>query len=300
MASEMVVFVHRIQCPKCGLAASGYMQVLDDGTGIADCPRCGARIQQNLPPHYVAQLPAEDFNSPVHPHVHVSHFPGLYDKPKSQPRLDFRDLLRMLYSPGKAAPSLYLSTNLQRGMAVVVLFALVSAGISSLITAGFSDVLGFSALDAVELSLQVFITWLVTIFAFLVFATVCASVARSVFGGRGERGMTITLVGYCFPAYVVLSVAVLAIFTVGFNGLDLQNMGGWTNHRQSMEAGVVLFFVTLVGLIWLTWIVSKSVSVANDISMSESVLTSILSAIPAGIIFLAAGILMRLPIGLFP
>lgn len=300
MVADEVVFVHRIECPKCGLATSGYLQAMNDGTGVTDCPRCGASIKQRLPPHYVAQIPAEDFNSPVHPHPHMSHYPGLYDQHKQQPRLDFKDLMRVLYSPGKATTSLYLSTNLQRAMAVVLLFALVSAGVSTLITAGVSKVLGFSALDAVEASVQVLLTWIVTLFAFLVFAAVCAGVAKSVFGGRGERTMTITLVGYCFPAYFVLSVAVLAIFTVGFSGLHLENLSGWTSVHQSMEAGVVLFIVALFGLTWLTWIVSKSVSVANDISMAEATLTAILSAIPAGFIFLVAGALMRLPMGLFP
>ncbi len=272
---------------------------MGDGTGVTDCPRCGTTIKQALPAHYVAQLPAEDFSSPVHPHIHHSHYPGLYVQPKKQPRLDFKDMLTMLYSPGRAARSLYLSTDLQRGMAIVVLFSLVLAGVSALMTSGVSRVLGLSGLDALEMSAQIIMTWIVVVFAFLVFCVVSAGVAKSVFGGRGERGTTIALIGYCFPAYAVLSVALLAIFTVGFNGLHLTNLSGWTSVNQSMEAGVVLFVVALLGLTWLTWIASRSVSVANDISMSESTLTALLSAIPAGLVFLLAGAVMRLPMGLF-
>ncbi len=297
MPDNQVAFVHRVECHKCGLVASGYLEALQDGTGVTDCPRCGAVIRQKLPSHYVAQIPAEDFNSPVRPHPRMSHYPGLYDRPKQQPRLDFKDLVKVLYSPAKALPSLYTSTNLERGMSIVILFSLVSACASALITAGLSKLLGLSVLDAFQMSAQVVITWLITLFAFLLFCAVSSGVAKGVFGGRGERGMTITLVGYCFPAYVLLSIAALSVFTVGFHDIHL---AGWTSVSQGIGAGILLFFLALGGLIWLTWIVSRSVSVANDISMAESTLTSILAAVPAGLVFLMAGALMRLPIGLFP
>ena len=300
MAGEQVVYVQDILCSSCGFHMHGYLQYLGDGRGMTVCPNCGASITQQLPPHSTLQLAPSDYESPVHPHARFSHYPGLYNQPKHAPRLDLADIVRIFYSPTKAFTSLYLSTNLQRALALVVVFSVLAAFAGTLVTASSGDVLNYNTKDVLELSFRGIVSWIVSLFAFLVFCSVAASAARGVFGGRGERSMTISLLGYCYPAYVVLTVILLSVFTVGFRGLDLTNIDHWTNSQtnQAVVSGVVLLVVLIAGLIGLLWVVSKAISVANDITTGEAFLTAIFAAIPAGLVFVVVGMVMRLPMGL--
>lgn len=300
MANELVVYVHSIKCPSCGLESPGYLQALGDGLGATSCPRCGTVIKQELPKDYVTQIPPPSFEAPGHPHVRVSHYPGLYMQAKHAPRLDFADLIRIGYSPTRAFTSLYLSTNLQRALALVLIFSLLSTVVSTFVTADMAEVLGYDTADALELAFQGFVSWIVSLFSFLVFGLTAAVVAREIFGGRGEKSNTITLVGYCYPTYVVLAIILLIIFNLGFKGLDLTQAQDWTDQEldQAILGGTVLLVVALLGIIWLVNITSRAVSVANDISKGEGALSAILSAILAGIVYLLAGMIMRLPLGL--
>jgi hypothetical protein len=301
MIGETVAYVEHIKCPSCGLDSPGYLQVVGEGRGVTVCPRCGSAIAQALPPGYVSQIPPSDYHSPIHPHVHISHYPGLYNQPKHPPRLDLADLFRVFVSPTKAFTSLYLSTNLERALALVVLFSIVSASASTLLTLDMSEVLGYSASDAFESAFQIFVTWAVSMLAFLLFGLSAAIVARNIFGGRGERSSTMTLVGYCYPAYVLLSIVFLVIFRVGFAGLDFTAIDTWTSSEldQSMIAGIVLFTAVLIGLIWLLVVVSRAISVANDVSTSEAALTAVLSSIVAAVVYIVVHMIVRLPLGLW-
>jgi predicted RNA-binding Zn-ribbon protein involved in translation (DUF1610 family) len=300
MPEESVIFVDSMRCPSCGLVSSGYLQVLGEGKGKAICPNCGTTITQSLPSSYVTQVPPVDFISPVHPHVHVSHYPGLYGQPKHAPRLDFADLLRVGYTPRNAFMSLYRSTDMHRALAIVLVFSILSAFVSILVTADMGDLLGYDTGDAITLAFQGFVSWIVSLLAFLVFGLTSAMVARGVFGGRGERSSTITLLGYSFPAYVLLSILLILTFDVGFEGLDFDTVNQWTDEQldQAVAAGAALVVVAIIGLVWLLWVASTAISVANDISIGEAVLTAVLAAIPAGVVYLLVGLVMRLPIGL--
>jgi len=301
MPDERVVHLQSITCPSCGNNRPGYAQVLPEGVGVARCDKCGATVTISLPREYVVQLPPRDFVYPAHPHVHVTHYPGLYNQPKHAPRLDFRDLVRIAYSPTKAFAGLYLSTNLQRALALVLLFSILSTAISILVTADMGEVLGYSTGDALTMAVEGFVSWAVSLLAFLVFSITAAAVAKGVFGGRGERSATIALIGYTYPAYVLLSILLLLTFTTGFSGLDLTNVNNWSASEldQAIAAGAVLLLVAFVGLAWLLWITSKAISVANDISVGEAVMSAILSAIAAGVVYVIMGKVMQLPMGLF-
>lgn len=295
------MYVHRVRCTSCGFVFAGYLDNLGDGTGEVSCPKCEAKVVQALPPHYVEQVPISGREAPAH-HSHASHHPGLYAQPKRQPRLDLKDLLRVGYRPAKAFESLYLSTDLQRGLSLVLVFSLLSAVAGVVFTAGMGEIFGYDSEDAMLLGFRGFASWMATLFAFLVFAVVASMVAKSVYGGRGERGSTIALVGYCFPAYVLVNIALIAILSFGFNGLELDEALSWgsPDQAQASWAAAALVAVALVGLIWLVWIVSWAIGVSNDISRSEGVLTAIIAAIAAGLVYVVAGAAIRLPVGLSP
>jgi hypothetical protein len=302
MQHGSVVYVHRVRCPSCGLVFAGYLDNLGDGTGAVNCPKCETRVVQALPQHYVEQIPLPGHESLGHQRLRASHHPGLYSQPKHPPRLDLNDLVRVAYRPVKAFESLYLSTNLQRGLSLVVLFSLASAMAGTLVTAGAGELFGYDTRDALVLGLRGFASWIVTMLAFLVFAVVAAVVAKGIYGGRGERGATIMLVGYCFPAYVVVNLLLLVVFAAGFQGLDINDVTSWgaAAEEQALVASAILLAVALACLTWLLWIVSRAIGVANDISGSESVLTAIIASIAAGLVYVIAGAAFRLPIGLSP
>ncbi len=299
MEHGSVVYVRRVSCPSCGLVFAAYMDNQGDGTGVVNCPKCEVRVVQQLPPHHVDQIPIPGHDA-SHTHLRASHHAGLYTQPKYSQGLDLRDLGRVVYQPSRAFEALYLSTNLQRSLSLVILFSLASAAAGTAVTAGTGQFFGYDTKDQLLLLFRGLAGWVVTLLAFLVFAVVAAMVAKGIYGGRGEKGATITLIGYCFPAYVLISFVLLVIMAVGFHGIDLTDVSGWSSVEldQVLLAAILLVGVALVGLIWLIWIVSRAISVANDVSGSEGVLTAIIAGIAAGLVYIIAGAAIRLPMGL--
>lgn len=299
MATGAVAFSHEISCPSCGLKFSGYLEVEPDGTGKAVCTRCGASIIQPLPKDFVAQIPPDDYQDPAHPHVHHTHYPGLYQEPKRHPRFDFSDLVKIAYAPTKAFMNLYLSSDLQRAMALVLVFSLFSVGVSVLVTVDMADIIGYNARDAIRLGFEAFAAWLLSILSFLVFSVVAAGIAKGVFGGRGERSSTIALLGYCFPMYVLVNVLLLGIFRVGFSGVGVGIQDLTASDLNHVTAGLAaLVVVAIFGLLWLLAISSKAISVSNDVSIGEAGLTAILSVTATGVIYIVVSLVIALPLGL--
>jgi hypothetical protein len=299
MTSSAVTYSHVILCPRCGHQFSGYLEVEPDRTGKAVCPQCRSTIVQPLPADFVSQIPPEDYGDPAHPHIHHTHYPGLYSQPKQHPRFDFIDLLKILYSPAKAFSNLYLSTDLRRSLAIVLVFSMVSAGASMLVSVDMADIVGYNVRDALQLGLQVFLSWAIMILAFMVFSVLSASISKGIFGGRGERSATMTLVGYCFPAYVFVNVVVLLIFKLGFSGVAVGLQDFTMSDLREVSAGLmVLVIAAFIGLVWLLVITSRAIGVANDISQGEAGLTAILSIAASGLIFLIVSAVVNLPLGL--
>jgi len=184
---------------------------------------------------------------------------------------------------------------------LVVVFSIVSVVASMLVTADMGDMFGYTTGDAIEMGLQASVNLIVSLLAFLIYGLTASLISKSIFGGRGERSATITLVGYCYPSYVLLSIVMLFVFNVGFEGLDLSRIHDWTNAEtdQALVAGVILMVTAVLGLIWLLLITSKAISVSNDIATGEAVLSSLLAAVAAGVVFIVVGMVMQLPMGLF-
>ena len=299
MTATMVTYSHVISCTKCGFMFHGYLEVEPDGTGKAVCPQCGSDIVQALPPDFVPQIPPEDYQDPAHPHVHHTHYPGLYGRPKQHARFDLIDLIKILYKPSKAFQNLYLSTDLRMALALVLVFSMVSVGASILVSVDMADIIGYDAGDALQLGVQAFVSWVLVILSFMVFSVISAGISKGVFGGRGERSATLTLVGYCYPAYVLVNIAVLMIFRAGFSGLGVDIQDLTFSDLSHVSAGLAaLVIAALVGLAWLLVITSRAISVANDTSMGEAGLTSVLSVAASGVIFLTVNAVLRLPLGL--
>jgi len=293
-----VAYSEEITCPTCGHKFSGYYAVLPNGQGKSVCPQCHADILQALPPHYVPQIPPEDFESPAQPHVHNIHYPGLYDKPKSHPRFHFMDIARAALSPRKAFMKLYLTTNMQRAMAIVAVFSMVLVSISILVSVDMADVIGYDTGDTIQFAGHVFFSWVLAILTFMIYSIAASAIAKGVFEGRGDRSSTIALLGYCFPVYVLVSVILFLIFEIGFESVGFVPLGQWTSEELNrVTIGVVLLVIAaFIGLVWLLMISSRAISVANDISLGEGGLASILSASAAGIVYLIVQSVMSLPL----
>jgi len=291
-----VAYSEEITCPTCGNKFAGYYAVLSDGQGKSVCPQCHADILQALPRHYVPQIPPDDFESPARPHVRDFHYPGLYDKPKGHPRFHFMDIARVALSPNKTFVRLYLNTNMQRAMAIVAVFSIVLVAISVLVSVDMADVIGYDAGDTIQFAAHIFFSWVLTLLTFLIYSIVASAIAKGVFEGRGDRSSTIALLGYCFPIYVLVSIVLFVIFEVGFGGVGF--VGGWSSEDLNrVTVGVfILSIAAFIGLVWLLIISGRAISVANDISLGEGGLASILSASAVGVIYLIVQSVMSLPL----
>ncbi len=300
MAAGTVVFSRSIRCSNCNLLTSGYMQVSDGGKWVSTCPRCGASIVQPAQPGPVAQMPHQPY------HTHSSHsskrsvYPGLYDGPKGAPKLDLRNMLSIPMRPRKALMSLYGSTDMRWALVIVILFSVLYSTVSALVTTEMYDVIGAGYIDAFEAGLIAFVGVVVAIVSFLIFSLVSSIVASELFGGRGDKGSTVTLIGYCYPWFVCVSLILLAMFTIGFGGLELSQVENWSDSEitRAIAWGATLLAAAILGLIWLIYISGKAIGVANNISTGEGAMSGVIGAICAGLVSAVIGMVLRLPIGL--
>ena len=220
MSAAPIVFSNAIRCGRCGNISSGYLQVAEDGNGITKCPSCGSTIVQKLEHGYVSQVPPHRFAPSSGRASHESRYPGLYAQPKHAPKLDLRNLFRLITYPRRSLSELYLSTDLKYAMFLVILSTTIYAVVSTAVTGEMSEVIGVGDANAFELLVLGALGWIVAIISFLVFAVVSSIVSNEVFGGRGDKGSTVALAGYCYPWFVMVTLVLLTIFAVGFRRLE--------------------------------------------------------------------------------
>ncbi|MGD9963097.1 MAG: YIP1 family protein [Thermoplasmata archaeon] len=295
-----VVFVSDLRCPSCGMTASGYLRDHGDGRGSGACPRCGAEIIQPITPGSVRQLPPQGLVDPSHFCARTSPHGWLYAQPKAAPGFCLLELLRIAYSPTKSLSRLYLCSDLKHALLIVLAFTLISTIVGVAVTESMADVLGYSASDAFGVAVEGAAGVIVAIMSFLVFGLVAAAASRGVFGGRGDRGSTIAMVAYCYPWFVFLTVVALTIFTAGFEGLDLERVQRWTDAEveRALSVSAVLLTIVVAGFLWLLWVVSKAIGMANDVATRHAALCAVLAAVAAGAVSLVVGAFIRLPIGI--
>ena len=272
----------------------------EDGNGITKCPSCDSTIVQKLEHGYVSQVPPHRFAPSGGRASHESRYPGLYAQPKHAPKLDLRNFFRLIAYPRRSLSELYLSTGLKYAMFLVILSTTIYAIVSTAVTGEMSEVIGVGDANAFELLVLGALGWIVAIISFLVFAVVSSIVSNEVFGGRGDKGSTVALAGYCYPWFVMVTLVLLTIFAVGFSGLELSQVQHWgdSEMERAIVWGVVLLASAVLGLTWLLALTGMAVSVANDVSGGEGALSAIIGAIAAGLVSLVVGAVMRLPIGL--
>jgi hypothetical protein len=115
------------------------------------------------------------------------------------------------------------------------------------------------------------------------------------FKGRGDYSATATLMGYAMVWYTAISVSMSVVFATVF--MDAISRDDPTVTASVIALGL-LFVVLIVGLIWLLWVSARAVSVANDISLGEGVLTIIISSLIVGAVTIAVSLFVKLPIGI--
>lgn len=267
---------------------------------MAICSRCGASIVQDIRQGQVLQIPPQPYYSHPDGNRRKSKYGELYSQPKHAPRFAIAEMLRLLVSPRRALTNLYLSTDMRHAMILVALLTTLSIAFSTVVTEEMAEVVGIDYIDALEMLLIGAVGWVVTIVSFLIFAVVSAIVAQEIFEGRGDKGSTVTLVGYCFPWFVVVSILLLSIFTAGFSGLELDRVQDWTDPEieRALTWGAVLLVTAVLAVIWLIFLVGRAIGVANDISTAGGALSAVIGAIAAGLVSLIVGMVLRLPIGI--
>ncbi|UCE46037.1 MAG: YIP1 family protein [Methanobacteriota archaeon] len=300
MSAGSVVYLRSIRCPECGLLASGYMQVSGSGALKSSCSRCGALITLPASASHVAQIPPQPYHTHSRHDLRRSRHAELYSQPKQSPKLDIGNFLRMPFAPTRAFTTLYRSTDLRWAMVLVFVFALVYSALSTVVTTEMHDVLGIERVSASNAMILASLELVVALVSFLIFGLVSSVVASEVFGGRVDKGSTVTLLGYCYPWFVVISTVLLVIFIAGFSGLELDQVEHWSSDEleRAIIWGAALLAGAIIGLIWLLTLVGKAIGVSNDVSTGEGAMAAVIGAIVAGLVSFAMGTLMRLPIGL--
>ncbi len=294
MAEGAVVFVRSVACPKCGLRSSAYLSIVSQTEGAAICPRCGAGFRHPLPQHHVLQVPPAGLTD-HRGRGRVTRYPGLYSRPKEAPRFDLGGLMRTAALPSDGFQRLFVRTDFGHAMIVVIMTALVGSIVAGLVSWTLLDELGYYTSNNLWLVVSESMSFSIQIVTFFVFSFSAALISKWMFKGRGDYSATATLMGYAMVWYTAISVSMSVVFATVF--MDAISRDDPTVTASVIALGL-LFVVLIVGLIWLLWVSARAVSVANDISLGEGVLTIIISSLIVGAVTIAVSLFVTLPIGI--
>lgn len=225
----------------------------------------------------------------------MSHYPGLYTRPKERPRFDIGGLMRAAALPSDAFQRLMVSTDFGHAMTIMVMMALIGSLLSGVVSWTLLDELGYYTSNNLWLAVGESLNFGIEILTFFVFSFSAAWISKGAFKGRGDYTSTATLMGYAFVWFSLFS-----LFNEGAFSTILTDViyGEGEAVTASLLALAALFLVFLLGLAWLLWISARAVSVANDISLSEGVLTVIIAALVTGVVTMIVNVFVTLPIGI--
>lgn len=262
--------------------------------GAAVCPRCGREFRYPLPQHYVAQVPPTE-QAAYHGRGRMTRYPGLYSRPKEAPRFDLGGMMRAAALPSDAFQRLMVRTDFGHAMVIVILMTLVGTVVAGAVSWALLEELGYYTSNNLWLAVGEALNFGIQIITFFVFAFSAALISKGMFRGRGDYASTATLMGYAFVWFTVFSLATSIVFSTIVVDVMSEQSGTVT---ASMLALALLFLILLIGLVWLLWMSARAVSVANDISMGEGILTIIIAALLTGTVSFVVGLFVTLPIGI--
>ncbi len=294
MGDGAVVFVQSVACPTCGSRSSAYLRMVSSTEGAAACPRCGREFRYPLPQHYVAQVPPTE-QAAYHGRGRMTRYPGLYSRPKEAPRFDLGGMMRAAALPSDAFQRLMVRTDFGHAMVIVILMTLVGTVVAGAVSWALLEELGYYTSNNLWLAVGEALNFGIQIITFFVFAFSAALISKGMFRGRGDYASTATLMGYAFVWFTVFSLATSIVFSTIVVDVMSEQSGTVT---ASMLALALLFLILLIGLVWLLWMSARAVSVANDISMGEGILTIIIAALLTGTVSFVVGLFVTLPIGI--
>ena len=276
--------IYTVTCPSCGTVPNGPIGYMSPYQGYYYCLGCKATV--NINPDTGEVIPY-DILAQRDYIVRKQHYPGLYESKKETPAKFTPSLLfKAMFKPKEAFVELYPITNMNIGIGLLITFAVLSSLISYLAyeMSGLSNI-------AIGMGSELPISWvtlsIITLpLAVLSSLVVCWLSAKmsGFFKGRNDFKKTIALMGYAgMPGFIMGLASSLVIAT---NLVTMPDYSDPTN----LDIGALLAYaaiigiISLVGLIWSLIVFGSAVSVANDVSFGEGIISYFGASIVVGII----------------
>ncbi len=275
--------IYSVKCPSCGTVHNGPIGYMSPHQGYFYCQKCTATV--NINPDTGEIIPYEIWTQHNY-YSKRSHYPGLYeleDKPtKFSPNL----LVKAMFKPKEAFTELYHISSMEMGIALLIMFAVLTSTISFLayqisgsdnIAVGMGSQLPISWVTLALISLPL------AILSSLIMGWLAAKISEY-FKGRNDFKKTIALMGYAgMPGFVIGILNSMIIAS------SLVTMPDYSD-PMDLDINALLVYAAVIGvigiisLIWGLIVYGSAVSVANNVSFGEGILCYLGAAILVGIL----------------
>ncbi|MCK5038026.1 MAG: YIP1 family protein, partial [Thermoplasmata archaeon] len=240
--------VYSIICPSCGTVHNGPVGYMSPHQGYYYCQGCTATV--NINPETGEVIPYDvwanpNYNSKV-------NYPGLYELEDKTPKFSPDLLIKAMFKPKEAFVKLYHISNMKIGIALLILFAILSSTISFLayqISGLDNIIIGMGSELPISWVTLAVITLPLGILSSLVASWLSAKISEY-FKGRNDVKKTIALMGYAgMPGFIMGIVSSIVIAT------NLVSMPDYSD-PMNFDLNALLAYAAImgvIGLITLIW-----------------------------------------------
>ena len=306
-----------MECPKCGFEVSDNSETCYNCDAVLIEPepvkfeivkpgskgygyRKTEKISNNKPPYPQYPYPPP---YPSYPGYHYyppqyykqTHYPGLYQEPPQDPKLRLDLLFKILFWPKKAFRELYHQTTLREGIIIFILITIFSALVNFvnqllLPAAMFGTYNSYNSFNTGSSVFQYIIPFIALPLGLLMLyltGWLSAKFSKSIGRGFGDVDKTIGLFGYA--AIVGLVIGLIQLLMIGgmilARGPISEDYGGSAlTSGNTFVFMAFMFILIILSFFWGLYVYGSAISVANDVSLGEGMVSYFIASLIIGII----------------
>jgi hypothetical protein len=262
------------------------------------CKKCGMKLNGDTfkpippppppppghppPPQGYPAYPYPPYPYPPPPQFRPSVYDGLYAQEPETPRLRLDILPKVLFKPREAFVDIHNHTTKVQGIIMVIIITLIQSSITFMFffNTGIYDS-GFSTPDSEDSFNNIFIFTSVigiplAVLSLVLMGYLSALFSHEIFHGRKDSDKTIGLLGYGTIVTFVMAMIQIALLYLLIEDI-LNNVDTFEESGTLFLYFGIVITMTIIGFIWSLWVNGTAVSIANDITIGQGIITYFIS-----------------------